>query len=166
MSLVAAVRTQVLSIDPQQPVARFATMEELFADSLAEQRFSMVLMSVFGALALVLVAVGVYGVASYSAARRTHEFGIRRALGAQTSTVFWLVLREGSVLSLAGLGIGVVAALGLTRLIASQIYVVTATDSLTFVSVSVGLVAVALIASSVPALRATRADPMESLRAE
>ena len=166
LSLVAAIRAQVLSIDPEQPVARFATMEELLADSLAEQRFSMVLMSVFGALALVLVAVGIYGVASYSAARRTREFGIRRALGAQTSTVFWLVLREGSVSSLAGLGIGVVAALWLTRLIASQIYVVTVTDSLTFVSVSVGLVAVALIASSVPALRATRADPIESLRAE
>jgi putative ABC transport system permease protein len=164
-TLIPAVRSVVSTLDADVPIT-FVTMEQAMGNSLARQRFAMLLMAVLGALALALVASGIYGVASYSVARRTHEFGIRRALGAKASTVFHLVLREGLCLSLAGLAIGLVAALWLTRLIASQLYGVAATDPVTFVAVGVGLVVVALIASYVPARRATRVDPMMALRAE
>jgi predicted permease len=166
LRLVPAVRARVATIDPDQPITQFLTMEEHLSDSLARQRFTMLLMAVFGGLALVLVISGIYGVASYAVAQRTHEFGIRRALGAGTASVLQLVLRDGLRLSLVGLAIGLVAAVWLTRLIASQLFGVTPTDPVTFVAVGTGLVAVAVLASYVPARRATRVDPMMALRAE
>lgn len=164
-SFIPTVRARVSSIDIDQPTT-FVTMEQSIANTMAPQRFATVLMIVLGALALLLAASGIYGVASYSVARRTHEFGIRRALGAKASNVFHSVLREVVWLSLAGLGVGLVAALWLTRLIASQLYGVAATDPVTFVAVGVGLIGVALIASYLPARRATRVDPIVALRAE
>lgn len=165
-SLIAAVRAQVWAIDPDQPVTLFSTMAEELADSFASERFATLLMSVFGVLALILVTGGIYGVSSYAVARRTQEFGIRRALGAEALTVFHVVLRESLWLSLTGLAIGLVAALWLTRLIVSQLFGATATDPLTFTAVCVGLIAVALAASYLPARRATRADPVDALRYE
>ena len=163
---VAAVRERLWAIDADQPIELFETMDAVLAESMARQRFSMVLMAVFAALALALAAGGIFGVTSYAVARRTQEFGIRRALGARASGVFHLVLFEGLRLSLAGLAVGLVAALWLTRLIASELYGVTPTDPMTFVVVCAVLVGVALLASYVPARRATRADPMTSLRCE
>jgi predicted permease len=163
---VAAVRERLSAIDADQPVELFETMDAVLADSMARQRFSMVLMAVFAALALALAAGGIFGVTSYAVARRTQEFGIRQALGARASGVFHLVLGEGLRLSLTGVAVGLVAALWLTRLIASELYGVTPTDPMTFVVVCAVLVAVALVASYVPARRATRADPMTSLRYE
>jgi ABC-type antimicrobial peptide transport system permease subunit len=117
-------------------------------------------------LAVLLAVVGLYGVISYSVARRTHEFGLRMALGAQKGDVFRIVGREGLFLSFVGVLIGVVVALGLTRLIESQLYGVTPTDPLTFMTVSAALICVALVANWIPARRATKVDPMVALRYE
>ena len=124
------------------------------------------LLGIVAALSVFLAAVGIYGVISYSVLRPRHEFGLRKALGADNVNVLRLVLKESLVLSLIGVGIGLAAAFGLTRLISSQLYGVTATDPLTFSVVSVGVVAIALLASYVPARRAVRTDAMEALRAE
>jgi len=141
-------------------------MQDVVARSIATQRLAMMLLSVFSVLALVLSAIGIYGVISYLAGQRTHEIGVRMALGATSADVLRLVLGEGMRITLVGVGIGIVAALGLTRLITKMIYGVGATDPITFASVAVLLTGVALLACYIPARRAMRVDPIIALRYE
>jgi putative ABC transport system permease protein len=141
-------------------------MDEVLAISLASKRLLMALMSVFAGLALVLAAVGIYGVLSYSARQRTHEMGIRMALGARPSDVVKLVVGQGFKMTLVGLGIGIVGALVLVRFLAGLLFGVKATDPLTFAAVSVLLLAVGMLAAYIPARRAAKVDPMVALRHE
>jgi ABC-type antimicrobial peptide transport system permease subunit len=141
-------------------------MEEIVSESVARQRFSMLLLGIFAALALVLAAVGIYGVMSYSVAQRTREFGIRMALGAQRSDVLKLAVGQGLKLVVIGIVVGLGAAFLLTRVMSSLLFGVSATDPLTFITISLVLIGVAVLASFVPALRATKIDPMDALRYE
>jgi putative ABC transport system permease protein len=165
-SLAAAVRGKVHEVDPNQPVDDVATMEERFSQALAPQRFNALVLGIFAGVALILAGVGVYGVMAYSVTRRTQEIGIRIALGAQQQDVLQLVLRHGVLLVASGIGLGVVGALALTRSLSSLLYGVKPTDPLTFIGVSLILISVALMASYIPALRATKVDPMVALRHE
>jgi predicted permease len=165
-SMAAAVRKAVWEIDKDQPISNIKTMEEILAGSIARQRFSMLLLGVFAGLALLLAAVGIYGVMSYSVAQRTHEIGIRMALGAQTGAVLKLAVGYGLKLVVAGVLIGLVAAFALTRLMSTLLFGVTPTDPATFALISLLLVAVAAIASYIPARRATKVDPLVALRYE
>ena len=166
LSLAATVRKTVWEIDKDQPVSDINTMEQVVSESVARQRFSMLLLGVFAGLALVLAAVGIYGVMSYSVAQRTHEIGIRMALGAQRNDVLRLTIWQGFKLVITGVTIGLAVAFVLTRVMSSLLFGISATDPITFLAISFVLVAVALIASYVPALRATRVDPMLALRYE
>jgi putative ABC transport system permease protein len=165
-SLATAVRGAIATMNPQLPVSTVATMAEVTAASVAQPRFLMSLLLIFAAAAMTLAAVGVYGVMAYAVARRSHELSIRVALGARASAVAGMVVRQGLVLVGVGLAIGLVAALALTRLLGSLLYGVSATDPLTLAGASAVLATVALLACWIPARRATRADPMEALRAE
>jgi putative ABC transport system permease protein len=142
------------------------TMDEIISDSISDRKFSMVLLGTFAALALLLSSIGIYGVISYLIGERTHEIGIRMALGAQRKDVLTLVLSEGVRLTLLGAAIGIAAALGLTRLMANLLYGVSATDPLTFTAVPIVLLGVAMLACYIPARRAMRVDPMTALRYE
>jgi putative ABC transport system permease protein len=141
-------------------------MDDIFAESIARQRFSMLLLAIFAGVALVLAGVGIYGVMSYSVAQRTHEIGIRMALGAHTSAVLKLAVGYGMKLVLIGIAIGLVAAFVLTRLMATLLFGITPTDPTTFTLISLLLIAVAALASYVPARRATKVDPIIALRYE
>jgi putative ABC transport system permease protein len=163
---IDAVRQAVLSVDANEPIASVKTMEALLSGSIARRRFNMLLLGTFSLLALILSAVGMYGVLSYSVAQRTHEMGIRVALGAQRRDVLRLVIGQGLKLALVGVAAGVAGALGLTRFLSSLLYGVKPTDPLTFIGVSAIAIAVALLASYVPARRAMRVDPMTALRHE
>ena len=165
-SMASAVRKAVWEIDKDQPVSNIRTMETILADSIARQRFSMLLLAIFASVALVLAAVGIYGMMSYSVAQRTHEIGIRMALGAQTSAVLKLAVGYGLKLVGAGIVIGLIASFALTRVMSTLLFGVTATDPTTFTLISVLLIAVAAIASYVPARRATRVNPIIALRYE
>jgi putative ABC transport system permease protein len=165
-ALAGAVREQIRALDPSVPVYDVKTMQEIVYESLARERFIMLLMALFAALALALAAVGIYGVVSYATAQRTHEIGIRMALGAQARDVLKLMVRQGLSPVLAGVGLGLLAALALTRLMSSLLYGVSATDPLTFAAVALLLTAVSLLACYLPARRATRVDPLTALRYE
>jgi putative ABC transport system permease protein len=162
-SLTSAIRREIQSIDPDQPMANVRTLEAVTADSVAPRRMSMVLLGAFAGIALLLASVGIYGVISYLVVQRTHEIGVRMALGAQRRDVLQLVV--GHALKLVGIGtaIGLVLALLSTRTLSVLLYSVGAFDATTFIFVTVALAAVALLASYIPALRATRADPMIAL---
>jgi putative ABC transport system permease protein len=164
--LQLAVRNVIKEMDKEQLVWETKTMEQLRAESVARRRFNMMLLGLFAALALLLAAVGIYGVMSYSVTQRTHEIGIRLALGAQTGDVLKMVVRQGMTLALIGVALGLLTALAVTRVMASLLYGVTATDALTYAGVSVLLAGIALLACLIPARRATRVDPMVALRYE
>jgi putative ABC transport system permease protein len=164
--LAKSVRAQVEAIDPLLPVSQVRTMRELLAHSVAEPRFRTTLLGIFAAAALLLAAVGIYGILSYTVGQRTQEIGIRMALGAKRQDVLALVLKQGMALACAGVGIGLVAALALGRVLAGLLFGVQPTDVLTFAGVTLVMVASALLACYVPARRATRVDPMVALRAE
>jgi putative ABC transport system permease protein len=163
-AMLATVRREVAALDPTQAVARVATMEQLVAANLAQSRFSAVLLNWLSGLALLLAAVGIYGVLAYSVARRTGEFGIRLALGAQGSDILKLVIGKGMRLVTIGLFLGLAASFALTRLIAKLLFGVSATDPLTFAAIAFLLTGIALLACYLPALRATKVDPMVALR--
>lgn len=165
-SVAAGIREAVNSIDKNLPVTDIESLNEAIGKSIAQERFRTLLLGCFSAIALVLAAIGIFGVISYSAAQRTHEIGIRMALGADRRDVLRLILGQGTRLALYGLGIGVMAAILLTRLMSSLLYTISSTDPLTFASVMIILLSVALIACYIPARRAMRVDPIVALRHE
>jgi predicted permease len=166
LDLAAAVRNAVWEVDHDQPVIQMRTMENVISESIWRQHFSASVLGIFAAIALLLAAVGIYGVLSYSVSQRTHEIGIRTALGATRRNILQVVVGEGLFLTLLGVGSGIVAALGLTRLLASLLYGVRPGDPLTFVGLSFLLTGAVLVAVYIPARRATRVDPMVALRYE
>jgi putative ABC transport system permease protein len=166
LQLVGAVRHEVQAMDPAQPIADVRPMEQLVANSVARPRFNMLLLGIFAAVALVLAAVGIYGVMAHSVVQRTHEIGIRLALGARPKDVVRLVVGSGLALAVGGVALGLAGAFALTRLLASLLFATQPTDPVTFVSVVGVLLAVALVACWVPARRAARVDPMVALRYE
>jgi putative ABC transport system permease protein len=164
--LIRPVSDAFHSVDPDQPLSEIMPMQRMVDRSLAGRRFNLVLLALFAALAVVLAAVGIYGVMSYQVAQRTREMGLRMALGAQRGAVLALIVREAGLLSLTGLGAGLVLSLLATRVMASLLFGVGATDPLTLAVVSAGLAFVSLAAAYVPGERATRVDPMVALRAD
>ncbi len=166
MAIVSAARNELRQMDPNEPMASVATVEELLADSFSRSRFTMIVLGVFAATALLLAAVGIYGVVAYTVAQRTNEIGIRVAMGAQRRDVLRLVLGQGSRLIFLGVGLGVAAGLLMTRLMTGLLYAISATDPLTFAGVALLLTAIALLACYVPARRAMRVDPLVALRYE
>ena len=162
--LAGVVQRLVLSQDPDQPVFRIRTMDELVSESMARRRLSMVLLGIFAGVALALAAVGIYGIMSYTVARRSHEVGIRMALGAGGGEVMRLVLGQSVWLTFGGILVGLAGSLFLTKFLSSLLFNVKATDPMTFGVVALILMAVALLASFVPAYRATTVDPVNALR--
>ena len=166
LALSQTVEQQLQAIDPSVGIGHVRTMEQVRSAAVAMRRFNMTLLSIFAALALVLAAIGIYGVIAYSVTQRTHEIGVRMALGAKHGDVLWLVLRQGMVLTGFGVGLGIPGALALTRLLESYLYRVQPTDPIAFSSTALLLGAVAMLASYIPARRATKVDPLIALRRE
>ena len=165
-SVVAAIRHEVSAVDKDIPIYQIATMDKLLATTTAQRRFTLLLSGIFAGLSLLLAGVGIYSVIAYTVAQRTHEIGIRLALGAQMRDVLQLVLRQGMKLTLAGVALGVSASLALTHFMKSLLFGVSATDPLTFTFIALLLAIVALLACWIPARRATKVDPMIALRCE
>jgi putative ABC transport system permease protein len=165
-ALASAIRAEVRGLDPDQPVTNVRTIDQLLSRTLSGAKFSLLLFGLFAALALVLAAIGIYGVMATAVTQRTHEIGLRMALGAQKRDVLRLVIGEGMMLVLVGVAAGLAAAVGLTRLMSSLLFGVSATDPMTLAVITVLLAAVALLACYLPARRATRVDPMVALRYE
>jgi len=161
-----AIRREVMAVDPNVPVYGVRTMDDVVARSMAERRFALQVLAFFAGIALLLAAIGIYGVMAYTFSQRTREIGIRMALGAQPRDILRTALSEGMALVAVGLGSGLVGALILTRFLSSMLYAVTPNDPLTFAALSALLAAVALLACFVPALRATHVDPLVALREE
>jgi len=164
LSLTPAIREQVKQIDLQLPIANIKTLDDRIEVAMGESRFRTTLIALFAVVALVLACVGVYGVISYSVSRRTHEIGVRVALGAQQTDVLKMVLRQGLVFAFVGVALGLAGASALTKLISTLLFRVSANDPVTFVSVAAVIVAVAFIACYIPARRATKVDPLVALR--
>ena len=165
-SVAAAVRQAVWSVDKDQPISHIRTMDQVFAAAISQERFQALLLGLFAALALVLACIGLYGVISYAVAQRTHEIGVRMALGARPRDVLGLVLRQGMSLTIVGLVLGIAIGSVATRVLSDLLYGVTARDPLTFVGVPILLLIVAFLACYIPARRATRIDPLVALRYE
>src|SRR6185437_10643076 len=166
LAVVGGLRSTLERLNSQLVMYGVQPLDEAVSDSLADRKFSMILLGAFAGLALVLSAIGIYGVISYIVGQRTHEIGIRLALGAQPSDVLRLILGQGTKLALIGIAIGIAAALALTSLMTKIIFGVSAHDPLTFIGVAIVLIAVALAACYFPARRAMRTDPMVALRYE
>jgi putative ABC transport system permease protein len=166
LSLTTAARNEISKLDPSLPVTNVSTMEQRVATAMAPPRFRTTLIALFAAVALILACIGIYGVISYSVTQRTHEIGIRIALGAQRRNVLRLVLGQGALLAVIGVVLGLTGACALTRLMASLLFGVTPTDAAIFTFVPLGLTAIALLASYLPARRATKVDPLVALRYE
>ena len=165
-SVASAMLREIHAVDPGVPVIEVRTMRERLHDSLARQRFSMAVLGGFAGFALLLAAVGVYGVISYMVTQGTHDIGLRMALGAQPRDILGLVVRQGMALTGIGIVAGLIGAFSLTRVMATLLFGVSAIDGLTFSGVTLFLLAIALVASYVPALRATRVDPVVALHYE
>ena len=164
--LTPAARAEVKAFDPLQIIWRAQTLEQLLSTSVAPRKFNMMLLGIFAGVALVLAAVGLYGVMSYSVSWRTQEIGIRMALGAKRTDVLRMVVRQGMTMTLIGLALGLVGVVALSRVMVGMLYGVSPTDPLTFTGVSIVLLIVALLACLIPARRATRVDPIVALRSE
>jgi len=165
-ALTAAVRQAVMAVDKDQPLFQIKTMEQVVEDSVAGRRFQMSLLAIFATTALGLAGIGIYGLMSYTVNQRTHEIGIRMALGAKRRDVLHQVVRHGMMLAMVGVVLGTVGALLLTRFLSSMLYEVGANDPMTLFSVATLLIGVAALASYIPARRAIRVDPMVALRYE
>jgi putative ABC transport system permease protein len=166
LGLAGAVENEIRNLNKDLPVANVRAMEQIVAASLKQRRVTMLLLGVFAGIAVMLASVGIYGVIAYSVARRTHEIGIRMALGAQRRDVLRLVVGRGAGLVLAGVALGVAGALALTRVMSSLLYGVGAADPPTLAATALLLTAVSLLACYVPARRATKVDPLAALRYE
>jgi putative ABC transport system permease protein len=164
--LTAAVRNEVQALDPSLPVSNVKTVRQMIDERISAKRLMTYILAVFGLTALLLASIGIYGVMSYAVSQRTQEIGIRMALGARAMDVLKLVVKNGMVLALIGMAIGLAGAFALTRLLHNLLFHVTPTDSLTFAVVSFALVLVALFACYIPARRATKVDPLVALRYE
>jgi predicted permease len=163
-NMTSAVRAQIAAVDPEQPVTKVQTVDDLVENSRAQPRFTMMLLSVFSAAALLLAVIGIYGVLSYSVAQRRQEFGIRLALGAERTDILRLVVRQGLILSITGIGLGLIVALFLTQLMSSMLYKVGTRDLTTFALTPLVFLGIALLACYLPARRATKVNPIEALR--
>jgi putative ABC transport system permease protein len=165
-NLVSTIKQAVAEVDPTQPITNILTMDEVLARSIGDWRFYMQLLGLFAAVAILLAAVGIYGVMAYSVNERTHEFGVRMALGAHRADVLGLVAKLALKLTGIGVAVGIALALGLTRLISSFLFGVKPTDPITYAAVALAIIGVALLACYIPARRATKVDPLVALRYE
>jgi putative ABC transport system permease protein len=166
ISIASAIRNQVLALDPEQPIHNLRTMQTVLDDSVAQPKFNTLLLTLFAGLALVLSAVGIYGVMSYSVTQRTHEIGVRMALGAQQNDVLRMIVKNAMRLAALGLVAGMIGSLFATRLLSGMLFEVRPTDPVTFLAITALLSLIALLAGFIPALRATRVDPVVALRYE